>query len=118
MNRIYEGVRTDSPDEASIRITVDGGPLNMRNDIRNHSPDGGNWGYAGSGPAQLSLAILADATGDDELAQGLYQRFKREFIAGIDRDVFLITQAEVRCWVAAILVAEPPDDTPSPDAGA
>ena len=26
--------------------------------VRNHSPDGFNWGYGGSGPAQLALAIL------------------------------------------------------------
>ena len=24
----------------------------------NHSPDGFNWGYGGSGPAQLALAIM------------------------------------------------------------
>ncbi len=26
--------------------------------VVNHSPDGFNWGYGGSGPAQLALAIL------------------------------------------------------------
>ena len=29
--------------------------------IINHSPDGFNWGYGGSGPAQLSLAMCLDA---------------------------------------------------------
>lgn len=28
--------------------------------VRNHSPDGFNWGYGGSGPSQLALAILID----------------------------------------------------------
>ena len=28
--------------------------------IVNHSPDGFNWGYLGSGPAQLALAILLE----------------------------------------------------------
>ena len=41
-----------------------------------HSPTGFEWGYVGSGPAQLSLALLADALGDDERAQDLYQQFK------------------------------------------
>ncbi len=35
-------------------------PLGPRLDLANHSPDGFSWGYGGSGPAQLALAILAD----------------------------------------------------------
>ena len=49
--------------------------------LRNHSPDGFNWGYGGSGPAQLALAILLDATFDEETAQANYQDFKRQFVA-------------------------------------
>lgn len=60
--------------------------LDPRLDIRNHSPDGFAWGYAGSGPAQLALAILCDALGDDERAARLYQRFKDAVIAGLDRE--------------------------------
>ena len=40
--------------------------LDPRRDLRNHSPTGYAWGYSGSGPAQLALAILCDALGDDE----------------------------------------------------
>ncbi|KKN16952.1 hypothetical protein LCGC14_0970690 [marine sediment metagenome] len=49
--------------------------------LRNHSPDGFSWGYHGSGPAQLALAILLDATLDGEVAQANYQDFKDEFVA-------------------------------------
>ena len=35
--------------------------------IVNHSPDGFQWGYPGSGPAQLALALLYDVTADREL---------------------------------------------------
>ena len=97
--KLYEGVRTD----AGCVVTVDGRELPMRHELRNHSPDGAEWGYGGSGPAQLALALLADATGDDELAQSHYQRFKREVVAGFERDRFLITQAEIRCWIASVL---------------
>ncbi len=45
--------------------------LDPRLDIRNHSPDGFAWGYPGSGPARLALAILCDALGDDERATQL-----------------------------------------------
>lgn len=51
-------------------LTVEGGfrPLRHRLDLANHSPDGLSWGYAGSGPAQLALALCADLIGDDALA--------------------------------------------------
>lgn len=100
--KLYEGVRT----EAGCVVTADGQLLDLRRDLRNHSPDGAEWGYGGSGPAQLALALLADATGDDELAQRHYQRFKREVVAGFERDRFLITQAEIRCWVAGLLAGD------------
>jgi hypothetical protein len=57
---LYKGVRTD----AGCLVTVDGSPL----DLRNHSLDCAVWGYGKSGPAQFALALLADATGDEELA--------------------------------------------------
>lgn len=56
--------------------------LDPRHDLRNHSPDGFQWGYGGSGPAQLALALVADATGDDALAQRVYQSFKFKTVAG------------------------------------
>lgn len=97
--KLYEGIR--SPE--GTQVNADGRPLDLRHDLRNHSPAGAEWGYSGSGPAQLALALLADATGDDELAQAHYQRFKREVVAGFERDRFLITQAEIRCWIASVL---------------
>ena len=49
--------------------------------LANHSPTGFSWGYEGSGPAQLALAILYDFTGDADYALANYQDFKREQIA-------------------------------------
>src|SRR6516225_2178066 len=43
-------------------------PLNPRQELRNHSPTGFEWGYGGSGPAQLALAILAEHLGNDDAA--------------------------------------------------
>lgn len=60
--------------------------LDPRLDLANHSPSGFEWGYAGSGPAQLALAILADALGDDGRALQLYQRFKSEVVAQMPAD--------------------------------
>lgn len=55
-------------------------------DLRNHSPDGFAWGYEGSGPAQLALAILLDYTGDEDVSLRHYQEFKRALIAALPRE--------------------------------
>jgi hypothetical protein len=49
---------------------------------RNHSPDGFNWGYAGSGPAQLALAIMLKATKKPDA----YQDLKFRVIAALQQN--------------------------------
>jgi hypothetical protein len=77
-----------------------GRPLPLCLNIRNHSPSGFEWGYGGSGPAQLALALLVDALGDVDLAQKHYQDFKFEVVAGWGRS-WTITAEEIREFVAA-----------------
>lgn len=69
----------------AVRVTVNGGPLNARFDLREHSPTGFEWGYEGSGPAQLALAMLADHLADDDKARELYQEFKRCVVARLPK---------------------------------
>ncbi len=97
--RTYRGWRDmDYP-----RVEVDGYPLPPRFDLAMHSPDGFEWGYGGSGPAQLALAILADHCGSDEgRALRYYQAFKRAVIANLPEDEWQITSAEVEAALAAI----------------
>lgn len=80
--------------------------------VYNHSPDGFAWGYGGSGPAQLALAILLIAGLPDKKAVALYQRFKAEFIVPLPRDSFTI-EVDVPAWVARTepLTAMPSDVT-------
>src|SRR5262245_1074294 len=73
--------------------------LNARLDLRNHSPDGFNWGYAGSGPAQLALALVADAIEDDTLAQECYQAFKLCVVANEERNHWELTDEWIQGWV-------------------
>ena len=91
--------------------------LPIRLDLYNHSPDGFEWGYAGSGPAQLALAILADvleapklnsrlawfADSDTDpryVAVRLHQTFKRKFIAGLDQgQSWTISEQMVRNFI-------------------
>mgnify|MGYP001612653027 CR=1 FL=1 len=67
------------------KVTVDGAPLSPAASQRlyNHSPGGFAWGYAGSGPAQLALAILLVAGVSAQNAMALHQEFERQFIQGL-----------------------------------
>jgi hypothetical protein len=71
-------------------------PLHL--ELRNHSPTGFAWGYDGSGPAQLALALLIDATGNEALALRHHQEFQRQFVAGW-KDSWRITAHEIRVFV-------------------
>lgn len=82
-----------------------GGPVSERWDLWNHSPDGFEWGYGGSGPAQLALAILAHIAGDDEQAVRLHQAYKFDVVASLPKEGWYLTVASVREWIAAKVVA-------------
>ena len=87
-------------------------PLPLRLALRRHSPTGFNWGYDGSGPAQLALAILADyyrgdKTGENPAAdlrtERDYQDFKRKVVAALPQNQpWTLTREEVAAHVAAI----------------
>ena len=75
-------------------------PLPLQLELRSHSPTGFAWGYSGSGPAQLALALLMDATGEPTLALRHYQELKFRFVAGWRKE-WCITETEIRSFVAA-----------------
>lgn len=67
--------------------------------LRNHSPDGFMWGYGGSGPAQLALAILLEFLPDVK-ALNLYQKFKFDIIAKLHiKESFEIPEEMVEDWI-------------------
>lgn len=82
--RIYMGVRTNG--EAKVWIAWPGGGRWLRCRHRkgfwNHSADV-EWGYGGSGPAQLALELLADATGDIRRAVRSHQAYKFAVVGGL-----------------------------------
>lgn len=59
--------------------------------VRNHSPDGFNWGYGGSGPAQSALAICLEIFPEQWMAEALYQSFKWSFVSKWQDDEFSTT---------------------------
>ncbi len=67
-------------------------------DVVDHSPDGFQWGFAGSGPSQLSLALLLDATNDPDIAVRYHQDFKQEHVAGWG-DRWQITSRDILLWL-------------------
>ena len=54
--------------------------------VRNHSPDGFAWGYGGSGPAQLALAILLEFYDKETMPN--YQDFKFKVIGALPQSDF------------------------------
>src|SRR5438105_4082022 len=88
----YEGRREGYVAE----IMVNGRPLNPRLDLWNHSPSGFEWGYGGSGPAQVALALLADHLGNDEQAVLFHQDFKRAVVADLPRGGWTLTSQQIQ----------------------
>ncbi len=88
----YEGWRKDGE---RIVLRADGTELPNAREVYNHSPDNFEWGYHGSGPSQLALAIAVDWLRDKHLAISCYQDFKERVIARIKDDHWTLTKAEV-----------------------
>ena len=55
-------------------------------DIVNHSPTGFEWGYSGSGPAQLAYGLLLDYYGDEQVAREHYIAFRNQVVSQLECD--------------------------------
>jgi hypothetical protein len=103
VNRGYLGSRY--PDgRVYVGVIEDGAVAFPLPHIERHSPDGFEWGYGGSGPADLALSILAHAYGltsdetIDRIPPAAYQQFKDDFVAGFNRRGWEITRESVLNW--------------------
>ena len=108
---IYIGKRGD--DGCSVIVSGERAMpygLPPRYDLHNHSPMGFEWGYGGSGPAQLALALLADAlrasgrdnrTADREAVR-LHHMYKREIVACLAENGWTMTRKSVIERAAAL----------------
>lgn len=101
----YHGIRTGPEGlfvemiHGSVHVPFDAKPSQ---DVINHSPTGFEWGYHGSGPAQLAAAILLDVTDDISTVRRLHQLYKTEVVAGLDPDEWTITADSVIEWLANV----------------
>lgn len=73
--------------------------------IKRHSPDGFQWGYGGSGPADLALSIIMDFDKREGLdgfsPDKIYQLFKRDFIMTAG-DELSIDFEDIKEWLRNI----------------
>jgi Family of unknown function (DUF6166) len=67
--------------------------------VWNHSPSGFAWGYCGSGPAQLALALLLEEL-PEERAVYLHQSFKFQAVAAWKGPTWACTSEGIRAWAA------------------
>lgn len=104
--KVYRAVRDSARGVTCLVITEHGsGVLPPCNTIVNHSPDGFEFGYGGSGPAQLALALCVDVLGDVQRALRVYQDFKRAYIAPVDGNELSFTDDQVRAYINEIEVS-------------
>jgi len=93
--KIYKGKRLGpTMNSPGVEVTVNGKPLKHR---VYHSPTGFEWGYLGSGPADLALSILWNFLGK-EPSRILYMDFKTRFVARW-KDKWEITSLEIQSWI-------------------
>jgi len=71
---------------------------NVPRRITQHSPDGFEWGYGGSGPADFALNILSIFVGQ-EIAERYHQDFKWKFVTTLPQEGGTIKREEILKWI-------------------
>jgi hypothetical protein len=91
------GKTTADPGVVTVARRVDAQTIHSKplKHLVRHSPTGMNWGYGGSGPADLARSILGDFLGIDDPHPALYQQFKFEKIAPLNQDGHWAIPADV-----------------------
>ena len=83
MDRVFRGKRVE--DIRLVEVVVGGRvvllPLKPSIQIAEHSPEGFNCGYEGSGPAQLALGILYEVPRNVALSREYYPLFKIDHVS-------------------------------------
>ena len=86
-------------------------------DVVNHSPSGFDWGYAGSGPAQLACGLLLDYYDDAQIARKHYIAFRNRVISQLE------CNGPAACWhltsedIDAAMATITDEAVPFPDGG-
>lgn len=96
--KIYKGINSGTGGQGVI--VIDGDKKYSLRHLYRHSIDGFQWGYGGSGPADLARSMLIDLLGNfaKSIVDHIYQDFKRDFIE-IASDDLEIKEENIRAWL-------------------
>lgn len=87
------------------KVTLNGRPLPLHLNLCNHSPDGFNWSYGGSGPAQLAFCIVLEylmkveglpVSEAVDKTHAIYQNFKWSVIARLKNDTEILSKEQIK----------------------
>jgi hypothetical protein len=106
-DKVYVGIPSD--DENTVLVKEYGKRprwLMWRLDIAKKSPTGLSWGYGGSGPHQLAIALLADCF-NDNIARQWNHALVRDIISSFAMDKpFQLEARQLHRWLAARMVEQ------------
>lgn len=106
--KLYVGTRSRHGGAATVIVIERNGPRYPLRHVVRHSPDGFQWGYGGSGPAELARCILLDfCQPPEDVLPVDYQEFKREFIEPVQSDRLFIEGRKIAAWLESKGVSEP-----------
>lgn len=83
----------DSDNEKEVVL-----PAAASQSLINHSPNGFNWGYGGSGPSQLALGLLLEVTADSNFSLRYYQALKWDIVAKLG-DTWELSETSISEWI-------------------
>ncbi len=91
MDYIYKDTFTAFRDRGIVTLYFSNEEISITRSLkyRNHSPTGFEFGYLGSGPSQLALAICLEALSEND-ALKYYMEIKKAFIADCKEDILVI----------------------------
>lgn len=97
--KTYHGMREGQAGAAMVFVDLHDGevPKALTHRVC-HSPDGFQWSYGGSGPADLARSLLWDVMGA-EPDPDAYQAFKAEHVAKWAKDAFRVSEAFIAEWI-------------------
>jgi len=99
--RVFKGARVNGSE--LVWVEQDGVPERLITatfslTFAKRSPTGFNWGYQGSGPSQLALALLLEIEIAPYYAMMFYQRFKSRFVSSWP-DTWSIAEDDLVLWI-------------------
>lgn len=108
--RLFHGERRADGAHVVVMYREDGKSdllydLPLRLDVVNHSPTGFEWGYGGSGPAQLAVALLCEVLEAHNVpeatcrAMWLHQQLKADLVCGFPDDGWSLAERDLIAWV-------------------